>query len=61
MAEIISLDEYKWSKQKPLDNVETMGCYGCMGVAENCINPGSFGVLCVLCNGCGRFEDEDGM
>lgn len=27
----------------------------CRGVADNCCNPDSYGMICVGCNQCGRF------
>lgn len=29
-----------------------------IGVTENCKNPDSYGVICVWCNECGRFNNE---
>lgn len=29
-----------------------------IGVSENCKNPDSYGVICVGCNECGRFNNE---
>ena len=57
MAEIISLEDYKWEKMGHPD-VDARGFYSCMGVTEDCVNPGSFGVICVHCNGCGRFTED---
>jgi hypothetical protein len=29
-----------------------------MGVTDSCKNPNSYGVICVRCNACGRFDKE---
>lgn len=29
-----------------------------IGVSENCKNPDSYGMICVWCNECGRFDNE---
>ena len=29
-----------------------------IGVTENCKNPDSYGMICVWCNECGRFDNE---
>ncbi len=31
--------------------------YICKGISENCINPDSYGYICVGCNQCGRFDE----
>ena len=28
----------------------------CMGVTNKCVNPDSYGCICVRCNRCGRFD-----
>ena len=62
MGEVIDFTEYKnhgrWLKMKS-PNVDTEGFYGCMAPVEDCQNPASYGVLCVLCNLCGRFEESE--
>ncbi len=30
----------------------------CKGISENCVNPDSYGYICVLCNQCGRFDEN---
>lgn len=52
-------EDGRWLMRKSPDGVQTIGNYGCMAPVEDCKNPGSFGVLCVLCNLCGRFEEEE--
>ena len=31
----------------------------CIGVADNCKNPESYGTICVKCNQCGRFKQTN--
>lgn len=60
MAEIIDFEYGKWTKHyKPPKGIKTEVFHGCMGTVEDCQNPGSFGVLCVGCNLCGRFGEDE--
>ena len=60
MAEIIDFEYGKWTKHyKPPKGVKTERMYGCMAPVEGCLNPSSYGALCVLCNLCGRFEEDE--
>jgi hypothetical protein len=36
----------------------TMGGHISKAPADNCVNPDSYGLICVHCNKCGRFEKE---
>lgn len=31
----------------------------CMGIVKECVNPDSYGMICVLCNKCGRFDKKE--
>lgn len=60
MSEIIDFEYGKWTKHyKPPKGVKTEVFHGCMGVVEDCQNPSSYGVLCVGCNLCGKFGEEE--
>ena len=49
-------DDLKRIKKK---EVEEKTSFICIGVDDNCRNPDSYGMICVRCNKCGRFETKD--
>ena len=59
MGEIINMEHERWLRMKKLDGVQAEGINGCMAPAENCRNPASYGAICVFCNLCGRFKEDE--
>ena len=58
MAEIINIEDGYWLKKGHPEGVRTEVMHECMTPVEDCKNPASYGMLCVLCNNCGRFGEE---
>ena len=55
---ILDFETEKWIRMKSPKGLKTEGFNGCMSPVEDCKNPSSYGALCVLCNLCGRFEED---
>lgn len=62
MSQVVDFKEYKdhdrWLKMEQPKGLRTEGFYACMSISEKCTNSDSFGTVCVLCNQCGRFNEE---